>query len=46
MTSAPSKSVVAARPAPEVPLTATTVTAGSIRSAASAGKSASSAAVG
>ena len=46
MTSEPSRSVLAARPAPDVPLTATTVTAGSIRSAATAGSSASSAAVG
>ena len=46
MTSEPSRSTLAARPAPEVPLTATTVTAGSTRSSASAGHSASSAAVG
>ena len=46
MTSEPSRSVLAARPAPEVPLTATTVTAGSMRSSATAGSSASSAAVG
>ena len=46
MTSEPSNSVLAARPAPEVPLTATTVTAGSMRSSAMAGDNASNAAVG
>ena len=46
MTSEASRSTLAARPAPEVPLTATTVTVGSTSPAATAGTRASSAEVG
>ena len=46
MTSLPSRLVLAALPAPEVPLAATTTTSGSTRPAPSAGASASEAIVG